>query len=153
MFQPAGVLVKVAETVILDPTNKGKGMFPRKKKHKTQRHSILREVIVIIIEAKLFFSIQRVSKSQLSTVQFLNRIWLQTHRWGQRSLWQVRRDTHVTQNAVQWTLHWCYCPWKSPLYCSGRLFGCSPWFEQKKHLIFHVFLLSNTYFKPAYIYF
>lgn len=38
VFQPAGTLVKVAESVILDPTNKGKGMFPCKKKHKTQRH-------------------------------------------------------------------------------------------------------------------
>lgn len=38
VFQPAGILVKVSETVILDPTNKGIGMFPHKKKHKTQRH-------------------------------------------------------------------------------------------------------------------
>lgn len=31
VFQPAGILVKVAETVILDPTNKGTGMFLHKK--------------------------------------------------------------------------------------------------------------------------
>lgn len=40
VFQPAGILEKVSETVILDPTNKGQGMFLHKKKpnHKTLQY-------------------------------------------------------------------------------------------------------------------